>query len=980
MLYDFECQQHNIFRRVKLTMEESTSGANKITEDDINGNGNTTVRKSEKTQDDTHDRREIVSEAEQEMRNRRLDAITVKTTTRSCAALEVAAGVEKNKVFPIKAERVFAYESDSRLETPEKSPAEVELSQRPIVRLDEFILSAAAKKEEERPFPVQKGPTPRYLWDDFGEDFDAQQALSDAANIEEKRPFIVRQESVEETEKERIPLMKNNEKTGYNQKLLTMRTRNTNMVYTLYLTHSEQTQNAQSEFMQKKTPESSSPSKTSLRKGISYSEDKSKIALIRKAEEKFFTSSTSGHKVDEKTVMRYCDIATAIYLDDDLNLSRFLTNELKHSEEIQRRILEAVELNSLKCLLVLCDTYEKLPSTTEEDVHLFHRRYGLSSWPLNERPKESAVHLVANKLTSIKAMKVLEKHPRFLDEFSDIPDSHGSSPLLLAIKCNNMEVVKRLLARKPDLNKRNKHNETPILVAALNDDADVIKEMLEIYPETELLEIMRNIDGKGHSILYPASQSGKPEVLNLIMKRGWWPDFLDQEKKMFEKWESFVCNVCSTGCKELAETIFKQNPKLLEPEGDKFTPLMSAAKANQLEIVQLIFEFRADYSLFMTCDGKGRNVFHYSVENPDILRYLLEQYEKVSIDKHDVNKMDNLENTPIKLAAVRKLKESFKILLQFTTSEADIFSAHLIHNVDFEVLKMGLLIWKEKDPEAVACLLNGDHKQHQPFLEAAKKGNIQLMQFFLEQGANHSQRTPNDQTAIHYAVLSGKLAAVQFLLKKEEFLEMINFTDDVNITAAGYATQSGNVEILRYLLDNNAKMKSDTKTARLNILDCAYGYFKTGENSLKEIIRFSTRDGKIQILQELFEDSYFGADRIMSQLIEKTPDVAMMIFDLCVYQDEYLTHRSYGEMEVERRVSYSFFPFKRNNPEDKPGGKLEAIESMVNFRRDNCLGHPLVLRNLQFEITRNDCIIANYFDLLCTSFHQRSTSVCSKYC
>ena len=81
---------------------------------------------------------------------------------------------------------------------------------------------------------------------------------------------------------------------------------------------------------------------------------------------------------------------------------------------------------------------------------------------------------------------------------------------------------------------------------------------------------------------------------------------------------------------------------------------------------------------------------------------------------------------------------------------------------------------------------------------------------------------------------------------------MIDFTDDINITAAGYATQIGNAEILRYLLENNAKMKSDRKTARLNILDCAYGYFKTGENSLKEIIRFCTRNGKIQILQEVY--------------------------------------------------------------------------------------------------------------------------------
>ena len=49
--------------------------------------------------------------------------------------------------------------------------------------------------------------------------------------------------------------------------------------------------------------------------------------------------------------------------------------------------------------------------------------------------------------------------------------------------------------------------------------------------------------------------------------------------------------------------------------------------------------------------------------------------------------------------------------------------------------------WKEKDPEAVASLLRGDNTKHKPFLEAAKKGRIELMEFFLQEGANHLQRT-----------------------------------------------------------------------------------------------------------------------------------------------------------------------------------------------------------------------------------------------
>ena len=107
-------------------------------------------------------------------------------------------------------------------------------------------------------------------------------------------------------------------------------------------------------------------------------------------------------------------------------------------------------------------------------------------------------------------------------------------------------------------------------------------------------------------------------------------------------------------------------------------------------------------------------------------------------------------------------------------------------------------------------------------------------------------------------VLSGKLKAVEYLLitKKEMFLKMIDYTDDVKITAAGYAAQIGFSKILRCLLECNAKMNSDKKTGRLNILDSTYGCFKTGENSINEIIQFCTKDKKIKMLEEVITFSF----------------------------------------------------------------------------------------------------------------------------
>ena len=81
------------------------------------------------------------------------------------------------------------------------------------------------------------------------------------------------------------------------------------------------------------------------------------------------------------------------------------------------------------------------------------------------------------------------------------------------------------------------------------------------------------------------------------------------------------------------------------------------------------------------------------------------------------------------------------MLLEYTTNKVDIFSRHLMHHVGQEVLEEGLHTWTKKDPKAVAILLKGDHEEHQPFLDAARRGNEELVEFFLQKGANHQQRT-----------------------------------------------------------------------------------------------------------------------------------------------------------------------------------------------------------------------------------------------
>ena len=106
----------------------------------------------------------------------------------------------------------------------------------------------------------------------------------------------------------------------------------------------------------------------------------------------------------------------------------------------------------------------------------------------------------------------------------------------------------------------------------------------------------------------------------------------------------------------------------------------------------------------------------------------------------------------------------------------------------------------------------------------------------------------DDSTALHYAVIAEQIHAVEFLIDKCP--ELIDCTNDCGETAAGGAVILGNPKILKFLLQKGAQITTDNSD-RINIMDCAYGYFKKAEDSMKEIIDFCEKDSNPDKLKEV---------------------------------------------------------------------------------------------------------------------------------
>ena len=101
-----------------------------------------------------------------------------------------------------------------------------------------------------------------------------------------------------------------------------------------------------------------------------------------------------------------------------------------------------------------------------------------------------------------------------------------------------------------------------LLFCCLADDFHLRCLDSECHKSSEIHEAMKNIDKNGHTILYTASQSGKPKVLEFIMIQNYLEEFMQQEKESKE-WGVFASNVCAAGAYGIAEKIFEKDRSLL---------------------------------------------------------------------------------------------------------------------------------------------------------------------------------------------------------------------------------------------------------------------------------------------------------------------------------------------------------------------------------------------------------------------------------
>lgn len=158
-----------------------------------------------------------------------------------------------------------------------------------------------------------------------------------------------------------------------------------------------------------------------------------------------------------------------------------------------------------------------------------------------------------------------------------------------------------------------------------------------------------------------------------------------------------------------------------------------------------------------------------------------------------------------------------------------------------------------------------DNNSHfNPIIYAASySGNIELVQYLIDQGADPKAKTSGNETALHKAAWNGHLDIVKLLVSYGADLNLV-YNANGGLSPLCCAAESGNIEVVKYLIENGA--------------DVNY----TNESSGSSALRSAAYEGHYDIfiyLAQMQPANYDWQEALFYGLIGGNPDIVKYVVE-----------------------------------------------------------------------------------------------------
>ncbi len=410
-----------------------------------------------------------------------------------------------------------------------------------------------------------------------------------------------------------------------------------------------------------------------------------------------------------------------------------------------------------------------------------------------------------------------------LEQKADVnaPQIDGATALHWAVRANNLELTDLLLRAHAGASIANKSGATPMLLAAMNGNAAIIERLLQagadpnapLSPTGDTALMMAARTGKveavrvlldhgarvntketwgGTTALMWAVSERHPEVTRLLVERG-----ADVNAK-----SNFVPSASGRGFEGTAPVAAKPNQAIEEFASGWMTPLMFAAREDDLESARILIQAGADVNA-VGGDGKdalGLALFNGSYDVASLL-----------VDAHaNVNHPDAQRFTPLFWAVDRRNMETAPNFPWMVTADPLPLIRKLLDagaDPNAVVNNTPRARMREGSPRIVFATA---------LMRAAFAGDLELVKLLLAHGADphipSSDRETTLMAACGLAFINGyhrqkppaeRLEVVKLMV---ELGEDVNHADSYGITPLMAAANLWDINIVRYLIEKGADL------------------------------------------------------------------------------------------------------------------------------------------------------------------------------
>uniref|UniRef100_A0AAY5KP19 Ion transport domain-containing protein n=1 Tax=Esox lucius TaxID=8010 RepID=A0AAY5KP19_ESOLU len=472
----------------------------------------------------------------------------------------------------------------------------------------------------------------------------------------------------------------------------------------------------------------------------------------------------------------------------------------------------------------------------------------------------------------------IEEHINFLDKSS-------SSPLHLAVRGGNMDVIKFCVDKGAKIDQQQVDRSTALHFACTQGATEAVKLMLSTYSRVD--SIINLPDGACQTPLHRSTIFDHTELAEYLIGKGADIDYIDRKG---------------------------------------LSPLLLATNCGAWRTVSLLLSKGANMNIK---DKSGRNFLHMTILQPKGLRNLPEDVLQLSSVKQLLSSEDSEGCTPLHYACRLGIHESVR----------NILGLHVSLEVKAKDKKSGLhfaaqygrintckrLLENITDSRLVN---EGDERGLTPLHLASGGGHTQVVEMLLRKGALfHSDY--RGWTCLHHAAAEGFTQTMNIVLAAN--ISLLDQKDEDGCTALHVAAREGHVAAVKLLLQRGAEIDMNKNKASF-----FHEALQHGRSDVINTIIDSDRFVPWSLNPMLDRTCYLGVSKYICTNILYQYCTHILYPYTIEYNFQWLQAPIILKKQAEINKSLKVQP-------------LAALNAMVNYHRIELLTHPVCQKYLEMK-------------------------------